>query len=234
MSTMVSVATLWSDIRCLSFSADSYSVRNFSRSSMNRRRPCWISLSIACRSSCSRTRASSRSWRICRAAPATSASARRRSSRILSHSDCFCPTNSCQTRAFSSSNSWRSLRSVTHSSWICCSAFSSQRVKVFRMSPTMTLNSSCEASRTGASSSGTGAPARPGGSAAEELAAAPVPPPPGAPRLEGGAAVVPVPTGFPTFPVDAPPKARMSSSGERMLVVMEAAEFILGSRTAPT
>mmetsp|Transcript_97540 Transcript_97540/g.259093 ORF Transcript_97540/g.259093 Transcript_97540/m.259093 type:complete len:276 (+) Transcript_97540:1074-1901(+) len=235
MSTSVSVATLWSETRCLSFSAPSYSMRNFSRSSVNRRRPCWISLSIACRSSCSRTRASSRSWRICRAAPATSASARRRSSRILSHSACFCATNSCQTRAFSSSNSWRSLRSTEHSSWICFSAFSSQRVKVFRMSPTITLNSSCEASR-GASISGMGPPARlagrpvarlPGGPTARLLSGAAAPParPLATPKLDGGIVLLVPGIGFPEV-----------GPGERRPAESEAPEagIIAGNHAAPS
>mmetsp|Transcript_94937 Transcript_94937/g.306503 ORF Transcript_94937/g.306503 Transcript_94937/m.306503 type:complete len:239 (+) Transcript_94937:1025-1741(+) len=153
-STSVSVATLWSEMRWRSLSAASYSVRNFSRSSAKRLRPCCTSRSIAWRSSCSRTRASSRSWRICRVALATSISARRLSSRIRSHSACFCATNSCHTRAFSSSNSCRSLRSATHSSWSCFSAFSSHSMKVLRMSPTMTPNSSCDASLMDASGSG--------------------------------------------------------------------------------
>mmetsp|Transcript_33968 Transcript_33968/g.97857 ORF Transcript_33968/g.97857 Transcript_33968/m.97857 type:complete len:256 (-) Transcript_33968:108-875(-) len=202
MSTMVSVAMLCSEMRSLSFSWASNSARNFSLSSMKRLRPCKMSPWIESLSSCSLTRASCRSCWIWRLAASASICALLLLSRILSYSACFWETNSCQTRAFSSSNAWRSFSKPVDSSCNDLSAFSTQWRKFLRTSPIIVPNSSCEANRIGGrlSKEGPGAsallgpgPARPPPAPTE----APVPgaatgrgPPPKAP-LDGKAALPP-------------------------------------------
>mmetsp|Transcript_123469 Transcript_123469/g.360569 ORF Transcript_123469/g.360569 Transcript_123469/m.360569 type:complete len:113 (-) Transcript_123469:67-405(-) len=112
------------------------------------------------------------------------------------------------------------------------------------MSPTMTLNSSCEASRTGASGSGIAAPT------AAKLAGGPAARLPGSPaalpgkafgkpfgtvKLEGGMVLL-VPAAALFGEGEPPPKARSSSSGERREAEREAAELgiIVANHAAPT
>mmetsp|Transcript_52421 Transcript_52421/g.152567 ORF Transcript_52421/g.152567 Transcript_52421/m.152567 type:complete len:221 (-) Transcript_52421:328-990(-) len=150
MSTMVSVAMLCSEIRWRSFSWASYSILNFSRSNIKRLLPWCTSPWMFSFASCSFERASERSCWICLALLSASIWARFLLSRILSYSACFCATNSCQTRAFSSSNACRSSSSFAASSLSSPCAFSTHCWKVLRMSPIMVPNSSCEAKRMGA------------------------------------------------------------------------------------
>mmetsp|Transcript_56973 Transcript_56973/g.144568 ORF Transcript_56973/g.144568 Transcript_56973/m.144568 type:complete len:286 (-) Transcript_56973:120-977(-) len=200
MSTMVSVAMLCSDMRWRSFSASSYSPLNFSRSSMKRLRPWPTSLWIVSLCEPCRNLASSRSWRIWRWACATSCSALFRSSRIRSYASCFCATNSCQTRFFSSSKACRSALSAMASSRSWPSAFWAHFTKFTRISSIMCPKSSCEANRILVSSTAPDPGARaPLGPAKPK----PMPPPPMLPSDAGPLAekaTLPVPKAPPPAP----------------------------------